>query len=112
MSQALGGLRSWLLQRATAVYLAGFAVYVAVALAATPPPDLAAWRAWVLAPPRAIATALFFIALLAHAWVGVRDVALDYVRPAELRLTVLAVVALALLAQGLWVARILLVTGP
>jgi succinate dehydrogenase / fumarate reductase membrane anchor subunit len=109
MSQALGGLRPWLLQRLTAAYLAGFVGYALVALAAAPPQSLEAWRAWVLAPARAVATALFFLALLAHAWVGVRDVVLDYVRAPGVRVAVLAALALALLAQGLWVVRILAV---
>jgi succinate dehydrogenase hydrophobic anchor subunit len=41
----------------------------------------------------------------------VRDIVLDYVRPAGLRLAVLSVLALALVAQGLWVLRVLLGGG-
>ena len=31
-----------------------------------------------------LATAVFFVALLAHSWVGVRDVIMDYVHPVAL----------------------------
>ncbi len=107
MKSVLGGLRPWLLQRVTAVYLAGFSGYVGGRLALVPPETLADWSAWVRGPVMSVATALFFGALLLHAWVGVRDVVLDYVRQAGVRLGVLALLALALAAQGLWALRVL-----
>jgi len=111
VSPILSGLRAWLLQRVTAVYLAGFTLYLCLHLALAPPADLVAWAQWLRSPPMGAATALFFVTLLAHAWVGVRDIVLDYVRPAGLRLAVLSVLALALVAQGLWVLRVLLGGG-
>jgi len=51
--------------------------------------------------------ALFFAALLLHAWVGVRDVIIDYVRPFYLRFSLLMVVGGALLATLLWALRII-----
>jgi succinate dehydrogenase / fumarate reductase, membrane anchor subunit len=108
VSPALSGLRAWLLQRVTAVYLAAFTLYLCLHLVIAPPADLADWGRWVLSPPMAVATALFFVALLAHAWVGVRDIVLDYVRSAGLRLAVLSTGALGLVAEGLWVLRVLL----
>jgi succinate dehydrogenase / fumarate reductase membrane anchor subunit len=56
----------------------------------------------------AVATALAAAALLLHAWVGVRDVILDYVKPLPLRAGLLVLVALVLAAEGLWAARLLL----
>jgi succinate dehydrogenase, hydrophobic membrane anchor protein len=55
-----------------------------------------------------VAFGLFALALLLHAWIGVRDVILDYVKPPALRLALLAAVALFLLANGLWLAGILM----
>ena len=49
---------------------------------------------------------VFGAALLAHAWVGLRDVILDYVRPAALRLSLLGLLALALATLGVWFIRI------
>ena len=43
-----------------------------------------------------------------HAWVGVRDVLIDYVHPAALRFGLLALLALALLATALWAFMVLL----
>ena len=46
------------------------------------------------------------LALLAHAWVGIRDVVLDYVRPLPLRLFLLSMIVLALALLGAWVVLI------
>ena len=53
------------------------------------------------------ATAVFFAALLAHAWVGVRDVILDYVHPLAFRACLLASLGLGLAATGVWAMRVL-----
>ena len=45
--------------------------------------------------------------MAAHAWVGLRDVFADYVRPATLRVALLAVCALALAALSAWLIHIL-----
>jgi len=50
----------------------------------------------------------FFAALLGHMWVGLRDVLLDYAKPASLRHSLLAAVALGLLGLGIWLLSILL----
>ena len=43
-----------------------------------------------------------------HAWVGIRDVILDYVRRPLLRLTLLALLWAWLLALAVWLLRILI----
>jgi len=100
------GLRPWLLQRLSAVYLLLFLGY-AIFHWSGGALDHQAWRAWVAHPAVNIGLALFFAALLLHAWVGGRDVAMDYVRPPFLRYAVLVVLGLGLTAMGLWVMRIL-----
>jgi succinate dehydrogenase / fumarate reductase, membrane anchor subunit len=98
----LSGQRAWLLQRVTAVY-AGLYVFLAVAwLLARPPADHAAWHALVTQPAVWLATALFLLLLLLHAWIGLRDVILDYLRPASLRLTVLVLAGGGFLLLALW----------
>jgi succinate dehydrogenase / fumarate reductase membrane anchor subunit len=92
------GLRAWLLQRATALYLLGFIVYVALHILASPPASYDAWRSWVLSPGPRVAILLFFIAVALHAWVGLRDVAIDYIKPLGLRLSVLGVLVAGLAA--------------
>jgi len=106
------GLRGWVLQRLTALYLALFLLYLLVHLSVSAPATVAEWRAWVGDPLVNGAWAVFFAALLMHAWVGVRDVILDYVRPAGLRLIVLFALGLYLLALGYWALVVLLAVAP
>ncbi len=108
MSPPLTGLRAWLLQRITAVYLALFLVYFTGHLLLAPPAGYAQWRVWIGSTGMFLSVCLFFAALLLHAWVGIRDVVLDYVKPAGLRLVVLSLVGICLAAQGFWALRVLL----
>jgi succinate dehydrogenase / fumarate reductase membrane anchor subunit len=75
-----------------------------------PPESHLAWQSWVMSPGVRVAAAVFFAALSIHAWVGLRDVILDYVQPPAARAFALAALAGSLLATAAWVARILLVT--
>ncbi|HHH36696.1 MAG TPA: succinate dehydrogenase, hydrophobic membrane anchor protein [Gammaproteobacteria bacterium] len=100
MSRRAAGLRAWLLQRISAVYLALYVVYFLLASPAAG--GAAAWRAWLGSPWPLLAMALFFLALSIHAWVGVRDVIIDYVHPAGLRLLLLCGLGVVLLGSLLW----------
>jgi len=107
MSWRAQGLRAWLLQRVSAVYLALFTVVATAWALAGGVMGYLEWRAFIGRPAVSIAVLLFFAALLGHAWVGARDIVIDYVRPAGARLAVLSVLALALVAMGLWAAAVL-----
>lgn len=106
--QDAGGLRAWVVQRISAVYLALYFVGGLLAWIVQRPVTFDAWRAWIAHPAVNIACVLFFIALTLHAWVGVRDVVMDYVRSAAARFVLLAVIAASLLAMLVWSLRILL----
>lgn len=108
MSRPTHGLRDWLLQRLTAVYLGFFLVYLLVHFLLQPQHSFQQWHDWVTQPAMIIAAVLFILALLVHGWVGMRDVVLDYVHAVGLRLTILSLIALALIACGIWALRILL----
>jgi succinate dehydrogenase / fumarate reductase membrane anchor subunit len=100
----LSGSRAWIVQRVSALYLLAFLVFALVAAAGSEKPwTYAAWREWIAAPGMRVAALLFFLALLLHAWVGLRDVILDYVHPAAVRSVLLALVAAGELAVGAWV---------
>ncbi|HEX7329561.1 MAG TPA: succinate dehydrogenase, hydrophobic membrane anchor protein [Casimicrobiaceae bacterium] len=103
----LSGLRAWTVQRLGALYLLVFLLFAVAHIAAEPPQSYAQWRAWVMSGGVRTAVIVFFAALLLHAWVGLRDVILDYVKPLPLRATVLAIVAAGLALLGAWVVQIL-----
>jgi len=107
MRLVLTGLRAWLVQRATAVYLLGFIGYFIAHFLLAPPTDDVAWRAYVAQGYVRLLIAAAFVALLLHAWIGLRDVMLDYVKPIALRAPALALVAGALIGIGLWMLRLL-----
>lgn len=102
------GTGTWLLQRATAVALAlTLPVLIIYFLAAVPTADFAGWRAlfsprWlrVLVLLAAAATAL-------HAWVGMRDIFMDYVHPTLLRLALYLAVIVILAGSVAWLAAVL-----
>lgn len=110
MRGTLTGLRAWVLQRLTAVYMIAFIIYLLAHIATNTPHSYALWRVWLLRPEMSLATFVFLTALLLHAWVGVRDVVMDYLHPMILRVLVLAITGFGLLAMEAWVARILLIS--
>lgn len=108
MKSGLGGLRAWLIQRISAVYLGVFSIFALLAMITHPHLDANQWRSWITDPMVLLALALFIILILAHAWVGVRDVIVDYVHPLSLRLGLMSIAGLFLISCGFWAARILL----
>jgi succinate dehydrogenase / fumarate reductase membrane anchor subunit len=107
-SAASLGLKAWLVQRLTAVYLAVFVLFAAIKFIWLPPQDYSQWIAWVAHPFINAALALFILSLLLHAWIGLRDVIMDYVKSAAVRAGLFAMLILLLSGCGLWSLRLLL----
>ncbi len=107
-SDAALGLKAWLVQRLTAVYLAVFVGFAAAKFLWWPPHNFQEWTAWVADPLINAALGLFILALLLHAWIGLRDVIMDYVKPAGLRAALFAALIIVLAGFGLWAMRLLL----
>jgi succinate dehydrogenase / fumarate reductase membrane anchor subunit len=108
MRSAASGFRAWLVQRVSAVVTLAFVGLLGLHFLINPPRSYEAWRAWALSPAVSLAGCVFFAALLMHAWVGLRDVVMDYVHAAARRVATLALVALLLTGLGAWVLRILM----
>lgn len=107
MSRPTHGLRDWLLQRLTAIYLAVFLGYLLLHFLVQPQHGFQEWHDWMTHPAMIIATALFILAVLVHGWVGMRDVVLDYVQSIRLRITILSLIALTLIGCAIWAFRLL-----
>ncbi len=101
------GVGDWLLQRLTAVVMAAYTILFVAYLLAAPPAGYADWKAMFSGPFFRLATMLFVAALLYHAWVGMRDILMDYAHATSLRLALQAAVGLALLFYLVWAASIL-----
>ena len=105
------GLRTWLLQRLSATYITIFLIVFGVKVIDTwggEPVTYEVWRAWVAHPVSNIALILFIFALLLHAWVGVRDVIMDYINSVALRYVLLISFGLSFIGLCMWTLRTLL----
>ena len=105
------GLQAWMLQRLSALYLAAYTLYLLWHFIRHAPDGYQTWHAWIATPAVGISAALFFLALLLHAWVGLRDILMDYVHTLTLRLGLTALLLLGLTACGLWALHILWQAG-
>lgn len=101
------GLRDWLAQRVTAVVMLVYTLLMLMALVMLPKFDYWSWTALWHLPLMRYATVLFLAALLFHAWIGVRNIFMDYIKDTGVRLTLYVVVILALIAYGAWAIQIL-----
>ena len=106
----LHGLRPWLIQRISAVYIALFVVYIVFSLSSAQDISYQNWHDWFFLPFNTIAVGLFVIALLLHAWVGMRDIILDYVHNTLIRMFAFTLVIVVLISSGIWCAKILLLS--
>ncbi|MDP3420274.1 MAG: succinate dehydrogenase, hydrophobic membrane anchor protein [Thiobacillus sp.] len=101
------GTGTWLVQRASAVVLAlalpGLALYVLAAL----PLDFNGWQALFAPLWLRVLMLLTAAALALHAWVGMRDIFMDYVRSTGLRLALLLAVIVVLAGSVVWLAATL-----
>ncbi len=100
------GQRAFIVQRLGALVMLACVAAAALRLALGAPVSGTQWQAWSAQPPGAILVLLLAFAVFSHAWVGVRDVALDYIKPPWLRLAVLAAAALGLAALAAWTVLI------
>lgn len=101
------GMSEWLLQRATAVLMALYAVGIALRLVLAPPQGYVGWQALFASQTIKLATFVFVLGMLLHAWIGLRDVLADYVPHIGLRSLLRKLVTLALLALAAWTWLIL-----
>lgn len=101
------GTRDWLAQRVTAIVMTVYTLLFVIALLGLPRLDHASWQALWTAPWMRHATLLFMLSLLYHAWLGMRSIFMDYIKPTGLRLALYVAVILALVWYGVWTVQIL-----
>ena len=101
------GLQGWLAQRITAVVMVLATIVIVWGIWSASPLTYASWKGlvakwWMLAP-----LCLFSLAVMLHAWIGMRDILMDYIKPAGIRLALEVAVILALACYTVWAMRIL-----
>ena len=80
------GLRDWLSQRVTAVLMVLFTVALLVQVLMPGKLDYYRWSGIFSAQWMKVLTFVVIVSLAWHAWVGVRDIWMDYIKPVGLRL--------------------------
>jgi succinate dehydrogenase / fumarate reductase membrane anchor subunit len=101
------GLGSWLAQRITAVIMALYSVILLALFMSRRSDSYGAWRELFSNGWMRVATLLFAVSLAWHAWVGVRDIVMDYVKRDGLRLGLEVVTILVLASYVGWTVQIL-----
>ncbi len=101
------GLRGWLVQRVSAGVMAAYALFMGGWVLLNWPAGYHAWTSLFSSSVVRSFTLLALLAMFMHAWVGVRDIVMDYVKPAGMRLAIYVLVILALIAYAIWSVQIL-----
>lgn len=101
------GLRDWLIQRITAVLMVLYSMALAGYLLLQTDIDYDVWTALFSSLTVRTFSLLFLLSLFYHAWVGIRDIVMDYVKSAAVRLVIHVLVILALLLYAIWSVEIL-----
>jgi succinate dehydrogenase / fumarate reductase membrane anchor subunit len=101
------GLRDWLVQRLTAVvmlvYIGAFALFFVFAGRSM---SFELWRALFATTWVRIFTSVTLLAMFWHAWVGVRDIWMDYVKPLGLRVMLHALTAVWLVGSLVYMVNV------
>jgi len=101
------GLSDWLAQRVTAVIMVVYTILFLGVVATHAPIDFAAWKRVFSGSAMRVLTLVFFLSLFYHAWLGVRDILMDYVHPTGARLASEVLVIVALVGYAIWAISIL-----
>jgi succinate dehydrogenase / fumarate reductase, membrane anchor subunit len=101
------GSRGWLAQRVTALVMALYTPLALYLFLSRAPWTYESWKALFAQGWMRIATLLFVVSLAWHAWVGVRDILMDYIKHDGVRLALLVITLLLLAGYVSWAIEIL-----
>ena len=102
------GLRDWLAQRVTACLMALFTLIVLAQVIFTKGPlGYNQWAGIFSAQWMKVLTFTIIIALLYHAWIGIRDIWMDYIKPVGLRLSLHVLSIVWLVGCAGWAIQVL-----
>jgi succinate dehydrogenase / fumarate reductase membrane anchor subunit len=101
------GLRDWLAQRVTAVVMAIYTLVLLFWFFGARDFSYDGWASIFAMQWMKLATFVALLSLFYHAWVGIRDIWMDYVKPMGLRLLLQALTILWLVGCVGYAAQIL-----
>lgn len=101
------GLRDWLAQRITAVLMALFTIVLVVQVLFGGPLGYDSWSGIFSAQWMKFLTFVVILAMLYHAWVGMRDLFMDYIKPVGIRLALHVFAIVWLVGCAGWAIQVL-----
>jgi succinate dehydrogenase / fumarate reductase, membrane anchor subunit len=101
------GLKDWLAQRVTAVVMATYTIILLLAFLFSSGASYDKWAKLFAFMPMKLLTLAVFVSLAYHAWVGMRDIWMDYVKPVGMRIALQGLTILWLLALIGWAIAVL-----
>lgn len=101
------GWKDWLAQRVTAVIMVVFSVVFAGLIVYKGSMNYEEWKELFACQWLRILTLLFLLSLFYHAWIGMRDVLMDYIKSIGLRLGLQVLVLLLVVVYSIWSISIL-----
>ena len=101
------GMRDWLSQRVTAVLMATFTIVLLAQVIFGGPLGYDRWAGIFSSQWMKVLTFIVFIAIGWHAWVGVRDIWMDYVKPVAVRLALQVATMVWLVGCMGWAVQVL-----
>lgn len=101
------GLRDWLAQRITAVVMTVYTLVLLVSFLTGQNFTYDGWSALFARQWFKLFSLITFLALYYHAWVGMRDIWMDYVKPAGIRLGLQALTIVWLIGCAIYTVQIL-----
>jgi succinate dehydrogenase / fumarate reductase, membrane anchor subunit len=101
------GFRDWLAQRVTAVLMALFTVVLLLQVILGGPMGYDKWAGIFAAQWMKVFTFVVIVSLLYHAWVGMRDIWMDYIKSVSLKLTLQVFTIVWLVGCAGWAIQVL-----
>lgn len=101
------GWRSFLVQRLSGVVIIVFTLWLLIELLLLPELTYGNWAGLFSTMRMKIVTSVAMVALCWHAWIGVRDIFMDYIKPVLLRLVLLAAAVVVSAGYVFWAIMIL-----
>ena len=101
------GWRDWRSQRSTAALMALFTLLVLLQVLLPGPLNYDKWSGIFAAQWMKVLTFVVIVSLLYHAWVGVRDIWMDYIKPLGLRLALQVFSLVWLVGCAGWAVQVL-----
>ena len=96
------GLRDWLIQRATALVLAAYIIFLLVFILYHHPLEFTTWQNLFSHFSMRLFSTLFLVSLFWHAWVGLWTIVTDYIKLASLRLVTQLFFIITLFLYFIW----------